>query len=219
MPSHHPHHYYTMTLGNIEWHDHLSCKELQASYNDINVFANIDLRVEPGESLCLKGPNGSGKTTLLNLLAGVHQPDAGVMMFGENLLHSFYNNTIYIGLKSALKTRMSIRDNLMFWASFMNPHHRHDIVKLCQIFALQHLIDQPVYSLSTGQIRQISLLRLLLVARPIWLLDEPLNGLDQAAISTLTILQKTHRERGGLVLFASHQNSQWQAVKTFNMLK
>ncbi|MEM7071693.1 MAG: ATP-binding cassette domain-containing protein, partial [Pseudomonadota bacterium] len=110
-------------------------------------------------------------------------------------------------------------DCLKFWSDFMQPNHDINLQKIISTFDLMDFIDQDCANLSTGQARRVCLSRLLIEPRPIWLLDEPLNGLDEKTRKLLKKIQKQHRNQGGMIIFASHQNPDWHHLTHLDMTR
>ena len=154
------------------------------------LFEGLDLHLDGGEGLRLTGPNGSGKSSLIRLAAGLLRPLAGrvlrsgaVSLADENL---------------ALDRELPLARALAFWGG---PKRVHAMTAL----ALDELADVPVRLLSTGQAQRARLARVMASGAPLWLLDEPLNGLDAQGTERLTQAIAAHRQNGGAVLAASHQ--------------
>ncbi len=158
----------------------------------------LDLAVTSGELLHVRGANGSGKTTLLEMLAGL-RPAEGIRREPEDMpLH-------WIGHRNALASHLSPIENLQFWCG-VNGVDAAGVVPALERMRLPPAARRrPVRMLSAGQKRRSALARLLLVQRPLWLLDEPLDGLDRDGIAILGELLSAHVRAGGLVVMTSHQ--------------
>jgi heme exporter protein A len=102
----------------------------------------------------------------------------------------------------ALDPELPLRRALQFWASFTSTEARLDTA--IEGLALGHLVDVPVRLLSTGQAKRAVLTRVIASGAPLWLLDEPLNGLDADGVERLGRLVAEHRASGGAVVAASH---------------
>ena len=152
------------------------------------LFEGLDLDLGAGEALHVTGPNGSGKSSLIRLAAGLLRPTAGQMKRAEAALADEH---------LALDRELPLGRALAFW----NPACGEALDGM----GIAHLADVPVRLLSTGQGRRARLARVLASRAPLWLLDEPLNGLDADGADRLARAIATHRAGGGGVLAASHQ--------------
>lgn len=172
------------------------------------VFGELEFQVEGGELLLLTGPNGSGKSSLLRILAGLLPPAAGQVLWNGAPLHGGEEEppTLgYVGHRNALKGSLTLREDLAFWARFHGRPERLAEEAL-GAFGLASLAGRPGRILSSGQARRLALARLKVIDTPLWLLDEPLVGLDQSAITALRNEIEHYRGEGGIVLLATHQD-------------
>jgi heme exporter protein A len=174
------------------------------------VFSGLSFRITAGEALILLGRNGAGKSSLLRLVAGLLRPAAGtITLDGGDAELSIGEQAHYLGHQDALKPSLSVRENLTFWADFLGGAKpsvagADAVADALAAVGLGDLADLPAGYLSAGQRRRLSLARLLLVPRPLWLLDEPTAALDAAAQAGLADLMQTHLAGGGLILVATH---------------
>lgn len=168
------------------------------------VFRDIGFHLAAGGALVLSGPNGSGKSTLLRLLAGLTPPAAGTLSWdGQDALADLAahaRRVAYLGHQDAIKPGLSVRENLDLHARL----HNRPAEPALAAMGLAALSDLPARMLSAGQKRRLALARLDLTPAPIWLLDEPTLGLDTASIDRFGALLRRHRDRGGLVVAATH---------------
>ncbi len=166
------------------------------------VLRDVSLRVAAGGALLLLGPNGSGKSTLLRLLAGLKRPDAGQVLWqGEDALADLAEHArrvAYLVHLDAIKPGLSAAENLGFAAA------GRPVGPALAALGLEALAEMPARMLSAGQKRRLALARLALSAAPLWLLDEPTLGLDQASLGRLGVLLAAHRAAGGMVVAATH---------------
>jgi heme exporter protein A len=157
------------------------------------LFEGLDLALEPGGAAMVTGPNGAGKSSLIRIAAGLLRPIAGaVARSGKAALADE-------GL--ALDARLSLGRALAFWARL----DRADPAPAIDAMGLSRLSEVPVHMLSTGQRKRAMLARVLASGAPLWLLDEPLNGLDSEGCDRLGGAMAAHRAGGGAILAASHQ--------------
>lgn len=151
------------------------------------LFESLDLGLGPGESMHLTGPNGTGKSTLIRLAAGLLHAERGRIDRCDTALADEH---------LALDRDLPLRRALGFWGGTID--------QAMDALDLARLAGVPVRLLSTGQAKRATLARVAASAAPLWLLDEPLNGLDADGIERLNALIAAHLERGGAVLAASH---------------
>lgn len=189
----------------------LAVEKLACIRGERQLFRDLSFRLAPGEALLLHGPNGSGKSSLLRMLAGFLPPVAGRIAWQEadiaGDVESHGARLCYLGHQDAVKPQLSARDNLVFWArlSGKTPVAAETAADAALDAAgLQRQKRLPSRYLSAGQKRRVALARLLLTPAPLWLLDEPSNALDSAAVAWLGDILAGHRRDGGMVILASH---------------
>ena len=165
------------------------------------LFSGLDLTVRAGELLLVRGPNGAGKSSLLLTIYGILRPEAGQIAWaGEEppLLH-------LLGHAAGVKARLTLVENLRFWqalngATGLAPQAALEAVGLGSLGGLD------AGYLSAGQTKRLSLARLLVSHRDIWLLDEPLASLDAAGDRLVVDLLAAHLARGGAAIAATHDD-------------
>lgn len=163
------------------------------------LFEGLDLELKAGEALQLVGPNGSGKSSLIRLVAGLLKPNAGKIERGPAALADE-------GL--ALDRELPLGRALAFWEG---PR----LTEAMTALHLDEIAHVPVRMLSTGQSKRARLARVMASDAPLWLLDEPLNGLDHASIGRLDLAMAAHRASGGAILAASHAplGGEWRVLE------
>ena len=154
------------------------------------LFEGLSLTLEAGEALHVIGPNGSGKSSLIRLVAGLLRPTAGKL---ERAAAALADDGL------ALDRELPLGRALQFWKG---PR----LSQAMRAFALGELEHVPVRLLSTGQAKRARLARVMASGAPLWLLDEPLNGLDRRGVEELDSAIAAHRGSGGCVLAASHSD-------------
>ena len=145
----------------------LSVQNLSCERGGYPVFGDLSFDLDAGELLVLRGANGSGKSSLLRLLAGLGSPVAGMIMAdGEDAAEdrsAFAAKTVYVGHQDALKSSLSIAENLLFWAGLQRGHTPDDAVidAALSTLGLSDLKYLPAQVLSAGQRRRAVLARAL----------------------------------------------------------
>lgn len=180
----------------------LQAKALAAFRAERLVFADLDLGLGRGEALLLAGPNGSGKSTLLRLLAGLLRPASGVVLWdGADALDDLAAHArriAYLGHQDAIKPALTVIANLAL-------HGERGAIRAALVaVGLDALAELPARLLSAGQRRRLALARLTLAPGPLWLLDEPTLGLDDASVARLGVLAGRHLAAGGMIVAATH---------------
>lgn len=166
------------------------------------VFTDVNFTLSSGQLLELRGPNGTGKSSLLRLIAGLGEPLSGhIALAGGSAELSIGQQAHYAAHQEAIKTPLTVAENLKFWGDFLGGG---DMDAALAAFDLGPLAEYPAALLSAGQKRRLSLSRLALVPRLLWLLDEPTVGLDTASLEKLTRLLRGHLSGGGLAVVATH---------------
>lgn len=153
------------------------------------LFQDLDLQLRRGEALQVVGPNGSGKSSLIRLAAGLLRNDAGLV---ERSSVALADDNI------ALDREMPLGRALQFWVRSPDA--------ALEALGLEQLANVPVRLLSSGQLKRATLARVAASGATLWLLDEPLNALDQESAERLGRIVASHLANGGAVLAASHQN-------------
>ena len=187
----------------------LEAKKLAARRGFSRLLAGLSFRVGAGEALVVTGANGSGKTTLLRMLAGLTAPESGEIRWRGKEVRTFdpelRSVVAFSGHLPALKDGLTAEENLASLVALEgSPASPDAIAKALDDVALARQRNLPARVLSQGQRRRIGLARLSLVARPLWVLDEPLAALDTAGSSLLARILGRHLANGGLAVIATH---------------
>ncbi len=190
---------------------HLTAENLGVRRGEDFIFMNISYKLSDGEALVLTGRNGSGKSTLLRTVAGLLRPERGqVKIAGEGIEAEMRPSEAchYLGHRNAMKTELTVSENLRFWKDFLGDFHGAAGVAIdeaAESVGLAGITHLPFGYLSAGQQRRFAMAKLLVAWRPVWILDEPTAALDRAADDMFTDLVKGHLAKGGIVLAATHQ--------------
>ena len=174
------------------------------------LFKNLNFKINNKELLVIKGANGSGKTTLLKILSGLLKPISGSIIINKKniniLKDEYFKYFEYIGHENAIKTALTVRENLNFYLKIKRNLTTKNFEKAIKIFNLKDLLDIKVENLSSGEKRRVALSRLILSNSKIWFLDEPTNGLDKINTVIFFKILKQHLQLNGLAIVASHDD-------------
>jgi heme exporter protein A len=160
------------------------------------VLDRLSLAAQPGDIVWIRGANGCGKSTLLRLVAGLLPKVSGQLMVEGKIALADEN--------LALDPNLPLETALLFWARLDGAASDAREMALVAM-DLVALADVPVRYLSTGQRKRATLSRLLASQAPVWLLDEPYNGLDSDNAARLDSALLKHSGNGGIALVAAHQ--------------
>ncbi len=170
----------------------LTASDLACRKGDRLLFKALSFTLAPGEALQLTGSNGIGKSSLMRIVAGLAPAYAGTV---ERL-----GAVGLVDERPALDPHLPLGRALAFWQRIDGPADA-ELARL----GIAGLEEVPVRYLSTGQKKRAALARLLGQRAPIWLLDEPLNGLDTRGVELVQQIAAEHCRSGGICLIASHQ--------------
>ncbi|WP_353230393.1 heme ABC exporter ATP-binding protein CcmA [Novosphingobium sp.] len=169
----------------------LTVDDLACRRGDRVLVRGLRFVAGPGDALHLAGPNGIGKSSVLRVLAGLMRAYAGrVEAIGTIALSDE---------RLPLDGHRPLGQALAFWRRIDGAVDTGDR------FGLDDLADVPVRYLSTGQRKRAGLAALAASGAGIWLLDEPLNGLDPHWAGIAQSVIEAHRAGGGIAVIASHQ--------------
>ncbi len=182
----------------------LHVRDLGCSRGERRLFAGLNFDAARGEAIMITGPNGSGKTTLLRIIAGFAPPETGAIALDgleddltpPQALH-------FVGHRDGLKAALTVRENLALAPSLLGQQGI-PVTDAAERLDLTRLLDLPVAVLSAGQRRRAARARLLVAARPLWLLDEPTAALDARSQGLAGALMRDHVREGGMVVAATH---------------
>ena len=183
---------------------------LECRRGDRRLFSGLDLALEPGTLLHVRGLNGSGKTTLLRTLCGLFTPETGEVRWrGESirsLAEDYRRELLYFGHLNGIKSDLTGIENLSIAARLDgDPVGIDDVWQALERIGLRGFEDLPTRMLSQGQKKRVALARLILSRARLWVLDEPFTALDVEAVALLQGLIAEHVAGGGLAVLTTHQ--------------
>ena len=181
-------------------------RHVRKSYDGNVVYKRLDLVVERGEKIALVGPNGAGKSTLLKLLAGVIEPDAGIVKLGHNVRREYF-------AQHQLEVLHADQTVLKTVEEVAGPVGRLAEVRsyLGTFLFTEGDVTKKVGVLSGGEKARLVLARMLMDPAGLLLLDEPTNHLDMGSREVLTVAL---RQFEGSVVFISHDRHLINAIGT-----
>jgi heme exporter protein A len=167
------------------------------------IFDGLSFRLANGEAIALTGRNGAGKSSLIAMLCGRLRSEAGVIRLAGLGDAPLAEAAHLVGHRDGLKSALTAAENLRFAQDVLGSRAAAPDEALAAV-GLPHVGALPVGYLSAGQRRRVALARLLVSARPLWLLDEPLAALDAGSQAMLAGLMQAHLAAGGAILAATH---------------
>ena len=179
--------------------------------DDNLIFENLNLSLGDGQITQIRGKNGSGKTTFLKVILNLLKAKTGEIFWeGQNVnknIFNFYNQITYIADHNTSTRKLSVLDNIKFWKGLSSSNLKDDgTLSLLETFNLKKYLNTETMYLSSGEVKKLELLRLILEQKKIWILDEPYNHLDNLSIEILNQTFVDHANNDGIILFASHYN-------------
>ena len=201
----------------------LIIKSLNFSYQNEEVFKDLNLNFNSGILNLVSGPSGSGKTTLLNLIAGLEKPSSGLIMLDDDVQSS--NNKFiepenrnigFIFQDFALFPHLNIKQNIEF------SGNRNDelLNKLINKLSIANHLSKYPHELSGGQQQRVSIARALFSEPKILLIDEPISNQDKNnKTEIIRIISEFIKEKEIVCILVSHEeiNNVPVETKSFNL--
>lgn len=190
----------------------LEVSDLTAIRDEKELFQSITFSVNPGDLVQVEGRNGSGKTTMLRIITGLGDCESGQISWQgvdtQKDRDTFHESLLFIGHQTGVKKELTAFENLSFYQKMNGSQGvtQDDIWLALAKVGLAGKEDIPAGKLSAGQQRRVALARLWLSKHPLWILDEPLTAIDKQGIKVIEALFMEHTQRGGMVLFTTHQD-------------
>jgi heme exporter protein A len=199
----------------------LSVSGLQLWRGDRHVLRGVNLTAEPGQCVLLTGKNGAGKTTLLRAIAGLLDPEEGVVTWrgspARKTRDEFHAEMAYLGHEPPLKGDLTGRENLHFSVGIRRLVSGAEIDGALRRTGAKDFSERAVRTLSAGQRRRVALAGLLLSGALLWLLDEPTTNLDAEGQQLVATLIEEQLARAGIVVAAVHQTLALAAGRTVTL--
>ena len=189
----------------------VSCTGLSKIYGTVRGLDNVDLTLSPGKIVGLLGPNGSGKTTLIKLLNGLLQPTEGSLAVngmapgpGTKTLISYLPDRDYFA------DWMKISDMMDIFSDFYGDFDREKALDMCRVLGLKP--NARIKNLSKGTREKMQLMLVMSRKAKLYLLDEPIAGMDPAARDFILRTILTNYNEEGSVLISTHLISDVEQV-------
>ena len=197
----------------------LAVHGLACTRGERTLFSGMNFSLDTGQLLLVQGGNGRGKTSLLRLLCGLTQPLEGEVRWrGETIAKTreeYHREMAYIGHLNGIKDDLTPLENLHLGAALHGRRPDPQAYEASLIrMGLERCLDLPCRVLSFGQRRRVILAGLLTAGALLWILDEPLTGLDVHGVALIEGLLRDHVAAGGMVVMTTHQPLSLAGVAT-----
>ena len=198
---------------NMEGTNKLVLKNFTKKYATSDMYAvyNANLEIEGGQIFGFLGPNGAGKSTIIKSIVGIQSITSGAIeVCGYDVDKQSVDAKLQIGFVPdhyALYENLTGREYVNYIADLYNvsEEDRHKrIEEYVERFRLQGSFDNPIKTYSHGMKQKITIMSALVHSPKLWILDEPLTGLDPESIFQVKEAMKKHAQEGNIVFFSSH---------------
>lgn len=181
----------------------LSVRNLTKKYSGVPALTNISFELESGRITGLLGPNGSGKTTLIKTVCGLLQPDEGEILVDGNPVGIESRKVIsYLPDSTYLGTGMAVREIIEFFSDFyedFEEERAYDMLSRLGINA-----DTKLKTMSKGTREKVQLILVMSRRARLYILDEPIAGVDPAARDYILNTIISNYDRGSSILISTH---------------
>lgn len=198
---------------NMENANKLVLKNFTKRYGTSDVYAVKDacLEVHGGEIFGFLGPNGAGKSTIIKSIVGIQTiTDGAIEVCGYDVKTQSVQAKRQIGFVPdhyALYERLTAREYINYIADLYEVSQKdrdERLNRFIELFEFQTAIDNPIKTYSHGMKQKVTIMSALIHNPKVWILDEPLTGLDPNSIFQVKECMRLHAEQGNIVFFSSH---------------
>lgn len=200
----------------------LELKDLSKTYKGkkfakISALNNLSLEISEGEVFGFIGPNGAGKSTTIKLIMGLIRPDSGeINILGCPAVKTDARLQVgYLPENPAFYDFMTAREYLLFIGQLFNMSDqkiKQQTDHVLEIVTLEEAADRPIRGYSKGMVQRLGLATVLLHDPDLYILDEPMSGLDPLGRALVKDIIKDLRHRGKTVFFSTHITSDVELV-------
>ena len=184
---------------------------LSKTYGNIHALQNAELTLESGRIIGLAGPNGSGKTTLIKILNGLIVPDSGTVSIDGHEPDQYTRSIIsYLPDRDYFADWMKVRDMMDIFGDFYADFDRSKAEELCRTLELDPAMR--IKTLSKGTREKMQLMLVMSRKARLYILDEPLAGVDPAAREFILRTILTNYNENGSVFISTHLISDVEQV-------
>lgn len=181
----------------------LEIENLNKFYGRKQAVRDINLKANIGEIIGLYGPNGSGKTTLLKLIMGLLKPSSGnIKIDGENISIKSKEMISFLPDKNILPNWMRIKDAKNFYKDFFKGFNENKFLELIKSFKIDE--KSKIKELSRGEVERVLLSLCLAREAKIYLLDEPLSGIDPSTRDKIIKSIIRNYQENSLMIISTH---------------
>jgi ABC-2 type transport system ATP-binding protein len=190
----------------------IEIKNVSKSYNGtIRAVDDLSIIIPDGEIIGFLGPNGAGKTTTIKMIAGITKPDIGTITInGINIAENALEAKRQFGFvpdSPDMFLRLKGLEYLNFMADIYNVDgdtRKLRIRELAQRFDMESVLTDQIQSYSHGMRQKIVIMGVLVHSPSVWILDEPMTGLDPKSSYLLKEMMREHADSGKTVFFSTH---------------
>jgi ABC-2 type transport system ATP-binding protein len=190
----------------------IEIKNVSKSYNGtIRAVDDLSIIIPDGEIIGFLGPNGAGKTTTIKMIAGITKPDIGTITInGINIAENALEAKRQFGFvpdSPDMFLRLKGLEYLNFMADIYNVDgdtRKQRIRELAQRFDMESVLTDQIQSYSHGMRQKIVIMGVLVHSPSVWILDEPMTGLDPKSSYLLKEMMREHADSGKTVFFSTH---------------
>ncbi len=181
----------------------LECKNLSKSYGNKKALKNVNLTVENGKIIGLLGKNGTGKTTLIKLINDLLTPTEGeVLILGEKVGVKTKRVISYLPERTYLDKKMTVDKTVKYFARFYDNFDSQKAYKLLADLELD--TTQKLCKMSKGMQEKVQLVLVMSRKADLYILDEPLGGVDPATRDYILDTILTNFAEGATVIISTH---------------